>query len=108
MPRTSPWLEDPVELDPGAPVLVNSSKLTPLGSPPATRAAAQHPVGSRSSDLAWTHEIRSNLPLRPRPLDLDPTDLICPYRFGLAYLLKSPPGSEYSTRSPPPLKNNCS
>ena len=55
--------------------------------------------------------------LRPRldptltrswPSDPDLTAVIRAYRFGLVLLLKSPPGSEYSTRSPPPLKNNCS
>ena len=43
MPHTSPWLEDPVELDPGAPVLVNSGKLPPLGSPPALPAPPPAP-----------------------------------------------------------------
>ena len=55
--------------------------------------------------------------LRPRldptltrywPSDPDLTAVIRAYRFGLVHLLKSPPGSEYSTRSPPPLKNNYS
>ena len=55
--------------------------------------------------------------LRPRldptltrswPSDPDLTAVIRAYRFGLVLLLKSPPGSEYSTRSPPPLKNNYS
>ena len=55
--------------------------------------------------------------LRPRldptltrswPSDLDLTAVFRAYRFGLVHLLKSPPGSEYSTHSPPPLKNNYS
>ena len=35
-------------------------------------------------------------------------DQICPYRFALAYLLKSPSFSLKSTRSPPIVKSNCS
>ena len=66
-------------------------------------------MGTRGSDLLDhdpAAQIRSNLPLRPRPLDLDPTDLICSHRFGLDLFLKRPPVSSYSTRGPQPFKNN--
>ena len=33
-------------------------------------------------------------------------DQICPYRFALAYLLKSPQTITESTRGPQPFKNN--
>ena len=42
--------------------------------------------------------------IRSGPSDPNPTAEIQPYPFGLSLLLKSPPGSEYLTRSPPPLK----
>ena len=51
-------------------------------------------------------QIRFSLPLRPRPLDLDPTDLIGPYRFGLAYFLKSPRLSTDLTRGPNQCESN--
>ena len=69
-------------------------------------AASRAPSCPAPPDLCWTHEIRSNLPLRPRPLDLDPTDLIGPYRFGLAYFLKSPRLSTDLTRGPNQCESN--
>ena len=69
-------------------------------------AASRAPSCPAPPDLCWTHEISSNLPLRPRPLDLDPTDLIGPYRFGLAYFLKSPRFSTVLTRGPNQCESN--
>ena len=86
----------------------------PLLRPPAAaeqssgepRCRPHEPEPPRPPDLGWTATIRSNLPLRPRPLDLDPTDLICSHRFGLDLFLKRPLVSSYSTRGPQPFKNN--
>ena len=86
----------------------SSGQASPPSSAPATvRRRPMRPTRPG-------HSIRS---LRPRldptltkswPSDPDLTAVIRAYRFGLVHLLKSPPGSEYSTHSPPPLKNNYS
>ena len=85
---------------------------------PRRSAAAEHAAGdvppppSPASTLSRRIlNQRARLDRGPvlfEPSDLNPTAWIPGYRFGRCLLLKSPPGSEYLTRSPPPLKTNCS
>ena len=78
----------------GAPFSVNSGeselgatagKVAGVSAPP-TRT----PELSCPSDPESVATIRSNLPLRADPPDLDPTAESRPYRFGPAFFLKSP------------------
>ena len=82
MPRTSPWREDPVELDPGAPVLASSGAAPPwelllrrAAPPPMRPFPLNRPIsnGRPRLDLGLSH---------PEPLDPDPAVWIHAYRFG--------------------------
>ena len=58
MPRMSPWREDPVELDPGAPVLASSGAAPPwelllrrAAPPPMRLFSLSRPIGNRRTRL---------------------------------------------------------
>ena len=71
---------------------------------PASRAAPTRPNRpGRRIRFLW---LRLDRPaFRSKPPDPDLTARKRRYRFGFTLLLKSPPGSEYSTRSPTLFKN---
>ena len=111
MPRRSPQTQKRVDLTPERPDLAKSGEFP--AAPPRNRAAGDLPPPlARPNPLRRPIRIqRARLDLgsiRSRPPDLNPMAWIPGYRFGRCLLLKSPPGSEYLTRSPPSLKTNCS
>ena len=106
MPPRCSWALAPLESAPGTPDFAYS------GDPPPRDSSSSAAHCRLTCPFHPSRQIRNRRPrldhpsFRSAPLDPDPAAHVYAYRFAAAILLKSPPGSEYSTRSPPPLKNN--
>ena len=100
MMRTHSQAIAPLESSPGRPSLTISDEGPPrelclrreLAADPRSLSPGR-PIGKQRPGL-------DRVPVRSNPPDLDPTDQIRRYRFGLDLFLKRPPVSSLSARGP--------